>query len=97
MWVGIWLAIGLFATAWTFLWVLGRERIYIKAAVSLGSWALLALTGSDVYALTDTGETIALEVASLQVFAAGLAVLSFLVLVLYRFDEYPPRQAGGDA
>lgn len=97
MWVGIWLAIALNATAWTFLWVLGRDRIYIKAGISLASWALVALTGSGVYALTDTGSEVALEIPSLQIFAAGMAVLSFFVLLLYRFDQYPPRQAGGQA
>lgn len=94
MWVGLWFALGVFATLWTTAWVLGHERIYIKAGISLASWALVALSGSDVYALTDTGEEIALEASSIQLFAAGLAVLSFFVLLLYRFDEYPPRRAG---
>lgn len=94
MWVGIWLALGLLATAFTFAWVLGHDRIYVKAGISLGSWALVAITGGDVYHVTDSGVETALDVGEIQYFAAGLAVLSFIVLLLYRFDEYPPRREG---
>lgn len=94
MWVVIWLSLGLLATLFTFAWVLGRERIYIKASISLASWALVAITAGDLFTLDDTGKEIALEVGSIRYFAAGLAVLSFIVLLLYRFDEYPPRREG---
>lgn len=97
MYVAIWLALGLLATAFTFAWVLGNERIYIKAALSVASWSILAITTGGLYTLTDTGEEIAVDAPSLYYFSAGLAVLSFAIMVLYRFDEYPPPRDGAQS
>lgn len=92
MWVGIWLALGAFAAAATGAWIYGRDRIYVKAGVALAAWALFAIAGGDVYWLADCGNQVELHVGPIQWFGGGMALLSFFVLLLYRFDEYPPQE-----
>jgi hypothetical protein len=54
----------------------------------------MALVGGDLEVFA-AGTLQDAPVPSLQYVTAALALLSFLVTILYRFDEYPPSRDDG--
>ena len=73
----------------TLVWMLER-RIYAMAAVSAGSWALVALTGATIQSHTLAGDVVTRPGWMVQVIAGFLAAVSFLAIVATYFDHYPP-------
>lgn len=93
MWHVYWLALGAFSTLMTLLWLVVSpyERVYFTAGMGGVGWVLMALTAPGVSRLTEAGTTVQAPVSEpLQLFVGLLGFLSLVVVVLYRFDEYPP-------
>lgn len=85
-----WFALAAFALLMTLSWLFIEKRITTTSALAGATWALAALTGGNLTRITEDGTEIAVSIGSLQYFCTLLALLSFMVLILYRFDEYPP-------
>jgi hypothetical protein len=79
-----------FAGVLTLAWLFIERRITTTAGLAGAIWAVLALTGGSLTRQTDSA-THAVGSPQLQYVSLALAVLSFLALLLYRFDAYPPR------
>jgi len=88
-----WLLVAGFAMSMTVAWLFLPKRITTTSALAGAAWAYAALTGGQLTRITEDGTEIAVSIGELQYFCTLLAVLSFLALILYRFDAYPP---GGD-
>lgn len=93
MWEAHWLGLGVFGTLWTVIWIYAQpyERVYFSAGMSFIAFSTMALTAPGVERVTESGAIVAAPVSEeLQLVTALLAVLSLVVLFLYRLDEYPP-------
>lgn len=97
MWLAIWLALGAHALIWTLVWALYERRVPVATLVGAASWAILALRGSQVTHITDSGETVTTAVPGIQYLAVFMALISLLGLVMYHFGDFPPRQQTTDA
>lgn len=86
-----WFAVGGFSLIMTLAWLFIEKRINTTAMLSAIGWSWMALTGADLTRYTDTGTEISLSAGNLQWLCSALAILSLLVLLLYQFDHYPPR------
>lgn len=94
-----WLALALFATLMTLLYSVfaPRERVYLTSGIAAFAWAICAITAPAVTALNDAGDPVAAAVPfELQLFTAGLAAYSLLVLVLFFWGLYPPEGPAKD-
>lgn len=93
-----WHALGLFAVIMTLFWAafMPTKRVYLTSGFSGGAWAIMAFTARDLTRVTNNGVELSVEEPALQMFSAALAVLSFLVLILYRFGAYPPESEPAD-
>lgn len=90
-----WLAAGAFAVVMTFTYLFRPdERVTFTSLFAGVAWAWMALVGGsvEVYAAGTLQDATA---SSLQYVTFGLAALSFLVTILYRFGEYPPSDDDG--
>jgi formate hydrogenlyase subunit 3/multisubunit Na+/H+ antiporter MnhD subunit len=86
-----WFAVGAFSMFMTAAWLFSDRRITITGLFSAIGWSWMAVTGGDITRYTESGTEIALSVDELQYLCSALALLSFLAVVLYQFDHYPPR------
>jgi uncharacterized membrane protein len=91
-----WLAMAVLATLLTFAWLFVERRIYMTGLFSGLIWLFLALTGDDVYRITETGEQVAAPVGVIQYFTLSVGLLSFLAVILYHYDHYPPDEDFND-
>lgn len=98
MLVNLWLSLGAFATLMTltYAFILPDERVYFSAGLAAVAWGVMSMSAQNLTRLTDQGKTEGVETPSLQFFTFVLALLSLLVLILYRFGEYPPETEPGD-
>lgn len=85
-----WLALAGFATLLTFCWMFVPRRLFVTTGIGGASWSTLALTGGGIEKVLRDGTRVAAPAPELQYVAVGMAVLSFLALLLYYFDYYPP-------
>ncbi|RYJ13578.1 hypothetical protein ELS19_06150 [Halogeometricum borinquense] len=92
-----WFALAVFAAGSTYLWAFRSDRLVLTTAFSASAWAVLALSGGSVTRkVVDGGSTVTVEAPTgdaLQLFVAGLALLSLLAHVLVQIGGYPPEQA----
>jgi len=87
-----WLALGGFSMLMTLAWLFVERRITTTTLLAGAGWAYMALTADSLVRYTETGSEISLSAGSLAYFCTGLALLSFLALVLFMFGEYPPGE-----
>jgi hypothetical protein len=86
------LAFAAFAVGCTYLWAFRERRITLSASFASATWALLALTGSEVVTVLDDGTEAAVPVAvPFRYFMAGLALLSTVALLLNHLGVFPPE------
>lgn len=90
--IATWHALAAWATIWTLGYIYRpTERVVFTSGVATASWAITALTGGTAVKYAQDGTPIAQDLGALQYVAAGMSVLSFLVLLLYWWDVYPPQ------
>lgn len=90
-----WWAVVIFALIMTLAWLFIEERVTTTALLAGASWSFAALTGGNLtrYEVSNAEVvTYNLSVGYVQYIAVFLALLSFLVLLLYRFGLYPPEE-----
>lgn len=85
-----WFALTAFAFFMSVAWLFIERRITTTSALAGATWALAAVSGGDLTRITQDGTEVAVEVGVLQYICTLMALLSLLVLILYRFGEYPP-------
>lgn len=86
-----WLALAAFALIFTLVWSIGETRINMAAALSGVAWAVAGITGGTVEQRLDTGDLVSAAVSEeLRYLCLGLALLSFLAMVLHWFSIFPP-------
>lgn len=86
-----WLAVGIFALTMTLAYLFRpEERVTFTSLMAGVAWAWMSLLAGDLEIYVQ-GSLEQATVPSLQYITAGLSLLSLLVTILYRFDEYPPR------
>lgn len=92
-----WLAVGAFATLMTVAYLFRpRERVTFSSLFAGVGWAWMAFVAGNVETLAPgTGEAVSASEPSLQYVLTALALLSWTVTLLYRFDEYPPVRDDG--
>lgn len=88
--LGFWYAVGAGSLLMTFAWLFVEKRITFTSLFAGIGWGWLALVGGSITKYTESGTEIPLAAPSLQYILGGLAILSFLAGVLYRFGHYPP-------
>jgi hypothetical protein len=84
----LWL--GVFTMTMTVAWLFVERRVTTTAMLSAIGWSVMALTGGNLTRVTEDGSEISTSIDELQWICTLLALLSFVVLVLYRFGHYPP-------
>lgn len=93
--LALWAAVAVVALLATSFWAfLARQTgVYISAGVSWTTWSWLAITGGDT-ALANGGDPIWMResIASLQLVAIAMAVISLVVIVMRLFGAYPSPQ-----
>jgi hypothetical protein len=91
-----WLCFAAFACGSTYLWAFKPQRLTLTTSLAAASWSLLALTANTLEIVKSTGSgttTIDVPVGeNVQLFLAGLALLSFIAFVLVQTGGYPPEQ-----
>lgn len=88
-----WFALAAFATlcTWTWLVVEPEEKVYFTAGLGAAAWTFLALTARGVERSLEAGGMEPADAGVIvQLFIGILALLSLLVIVLYRAGLYPP-------
>jgi len=86
-----WFALVGFAFSMSVAWLFIERRITTTSGLAGITWALAALSGGNLTRITNDGTEVAASVDELQYLCTLMAVLSFMVLLLYRFDAYPPN------
>jgi len=86
-----WILLVGFAFLMSVAWLFIERRITTTSALAGVTWALAALTGGNLTRITQDGSEVAVSVDELQYICTIMAVLSLMVLILYRFDAYPPN------
>lgn len=87
-----WWAIVVFALLMTLAWLFVEKRITTTSMLAGGAWSFAALTGSELVHTTEAGITYTRSAGEIRYFALLLALLSFVVLILYRLGHYPPEE-----
>jgi hypothetical protein len=86
-----WLALGAFSMILTLGWLFVERRITTTAILAGAGWSYMALTADSLTKITQDGTEVATTAGSLGYFCTGLALLSFLALLLRFFGHYPPE------
>lgn len=86
------LGVAIFAAACTYLWAFRDDRITLTGTLATASWALLALTGSEVVTQTSCCQVTTAVPPAVRYLQAGLALLSFIAVVLYHLGVFPPEE-----
>lgn len=89
-----WWAVVVFAMVMTVAWLFVEDRVTTTALLAGAAWSFAALTGGNLtrHAVSNGDHmTYTVSVGYIQYIAVFLALLSFLVLLLYRFGLYPPE------
>ena len=93
-----WYGLGVLALIMTMTWLHleDSEKVYFTAGIGGTAWLLMSLTARGLERLTETGTTVPADAGVLiQLFTGIMALLSLLVVVLYKSELYPPP--GDDA
>jgi hypothetical protein len=91
-----WLGMAVLATLLTFAWLFVERRVIMTGLFAGFIWVFLALTGDDVYRITETGEQVAAPVGVIQYFTLAMGILSLLAVILYWSGHYPPEEDFND-
>lgn len=96
MYLRIWYGVALLATLMTVLYLLLPERqVTLTSGIAGFAWAFAAIRGGSLTILNQDGtETAATTTDALQLLTGVLALVSFIVWILYRYGEYPPDPPG---
>lgn len=87
----LWLALGVFATIWTLVWMLVDDRITASSAVAAISWLVWSFVGGNVEAVTSSGGTVAVGAPPFEYLGFIMFALSALALFLNLWGVYPPE------
>lgn len=90
-----WWAVVLFAFAMTAAWLFVEKRTTTTALLAGAAWSFAALTGGNLtrHAFSSgVHSTYTVSTGYIQYLAMLMAILSFLVLLLYRLGAYPPEE-----
>lgn len=86
-----WWGVVLFAFTMTAAWLFIEKRVTTTALLAGAGWSFAFFTGVELVHRTETGATYTTSAGTVRYFALFLALLSFVVLILYRFGHYPPE------
>lgn len=99
--LALYFAVAVVTLAATSMWaILARKNaVYLTSGLSFAGYSWLALVGADVALVTAAGERVWLResLASVQLVALALAVISLLVFTLRLLGAYPsPNENAAD-
>jgi len=87
-----WWAIVVFSFVMTLAWLFVDKRVTTTALLAGAGWSFAVLTGGKLTYTTEAGIRYYNNVGEIRYFALFMALLSFMVLILYRFGHYPPEE-----
>lgn len=89
MWALLFLTILVLTAGATWAYAVREQAIMLMTMLATTGWSLLALTGGQIDIYHQDGSVTTVAEPAFQYVATGLALLSFLALILWYFGEFP--------